>query len=120
MSKSPYGPAGFTFPVHNLAHFRRPLFKVPTGKVAFSLWLFPRTVPAGDASAHAALMAESRRLFEKMRSVGGKCYIAHSAVPFPPSGWKDHFGPDTWRRLTAAKNKFDPNRVLTPGPGIFA
>jgi FAD/FMN-containing dehydrogenase len=119
MSKSPHGPAGFTFPVHNLAHFRRPLFKVPTGKVAFSLWLFPRTVPAGDASAHAALMAESRRLFEKMRSVGGKCYIAHSAVPFPPTGWKDHFGPDTWKRLAAAKNRFDPNHVLTPGPGIF-
>ena len=83
MSKSAYGPASFTFPVHNLARFHRPLFKVPTGKVAFSLWLFPRTVPAGDASAHAALVAESRRLFEKMRSVGGKCYIAHSAVPFP-------------------------------------
>ena len=120
MSKSAYGPASFTFPVHNLAHFRRPLFKVPTGKVAFSLWLFPRTVPAGDASAHAALMAESRRLFEKMRAVGGKCYIAHSSVPFPPTGWEDHFGPDTWKRLAAAKRKFDPNHVLTPGPGIFA
>ncbi|MCK5353238.1 FAD-binding protein, partial [bacterium] len=45
MSKSAYGPASFTFPVHNLARFRHPLFKVPTGKVAFSLWLFPRTVP---------------------------------------------------------------------------
>jgi FAD/FMN-containing dehydrogenase len=120
MSKSPYGPASFAFPAHNLARFRRPLFKVPTGKVAFSLWLGPRTVPAGDPSAHAALMDESRRLFERMRSVGGKCYIAHSAIPFPPTGWKDHFGPDTWRRLNAAKNRFDPNHVLTPGPRIFA
>ena len=120
MSKSVYGPTSFTFPVHNLARFHHPLFKVPTGEVAFSLWLFPRTVPAGDASAHAALMAETRRLFETMRAMGGKCYIAHSSVPFPPTGWEDHFGPDTWKRLAAAKNRFDPNHVLTPGPGIFA
>ena len=120
MSKSAYGPASFTFPVHNLARFHRPLFKVPTGEVAFSLWLFPRTVPAGDASAHAALMAETRRLFEKMRAMGGKCYIAHSSVPFPPTDWENHFGPEAWRRLTDAKRRFDPNHVLTPGPGIFA
>lgn len=119
MSKSTYGPKSFTFPVHNLARFHHPLFKLPTGKVAFSLWLFPRTVPAGDASAHAALMAETRKLFEKMRAVGGKCYIAHSSVPFPPTGWENHFGPEAWRRLTEAKRRFDPKGVLTPGPRIF-
>ena len=120
MSKSTYGPAGFSMPALNLARFQRPLFKLPTGEVAFSLWLFPRTVPAGESSAHAAMMAETWELFERMSSVGGKGYVAHSSLPFSQADWEDHFGPDTWRRLAAAKRRFDPNQVLTPGPGIFA
>lgn len=120
MSKSAYGPSGFSFPPLNLARFHHPLFKLPTGKVAFSLWLFPRSVPAGEASAHAAMMAETRGLFERMSSLGGKCYMAHSSIRLSPAGWEDHFGPEAWRRLADAKSRFDPNRVLTPGPGIFA
>ncbi|MFB3074537.1 MAG: FAD-binding protein [Candidatus Methylomirabilales bacterium] len=120
MSKSTYGPASFTFPPHNLAHFHHPLFKLPAGKVAFSLWLFPRTVPAGETSAYAALTAETRRLFKRMSSLGGKGYIAHSSLPLSQTEWEEHFGPEAWRRLSDAKRRFDPNHVLTPGPGIFA
>ena len=120
MASSPYGPAGFSMMPLNLARFQRPLFKLPTGEVAFSLWLFPRSVPTTEASDHAAMMAETRGLFERMSSAGGKGYIAHSALPLSPADWEDHFGPDTWKRLTEAKKEFDPNRVLSPGPGIFA
>jgi hypothetical protein len=120
MSKSAYGPTGFSLTALNLARFHHPLFKLPTGKVAFSLWLFPRTVPAGEASAYAAMTAETRGLFERMSSMGGKCYIAHSSIRLSPAGWEDHFGPEAWRRLANAKREFDPNHVLTPGPGIFA
>jgi hypothetical protein len=119
MSKSTYGPAGFSMPALNLARFQRPLFKLPAGEVAFSVWLFPRTVPAGEASAHVAMMAETREFFERMTSVGGKNYVAHSSIRLSPAEWEDHFGPDTWRRLAASKKRFDPNQVLKPGPGIF-
>lgn len=120
MSKSTYGPAGFSFAPLNLARFHHPLFKLPAGEVAFSLWLFPRTVPAGEVSAYAAMTAETRGLFERMSSVGGKCYMAHSALRLSPAEWEDHFGTDAWRCLADAKRRFDPNHVLTPGPGIFA
>jgi FAD/FMN-containing dehydrogenase len=30
------------------------------------------------------------------------------------------YGPETCRRLAAAKQQFDPNNILTPGPGIFS
>ena len=120
LTQSNYGPAGFSFSALNLDRFHRPLFKLPDGEVAFSLWLFPRTVPAGEASAYAAMTAETRGLFEKMSSVGGKCYLAHSSLRLSPAEWEDHFGPDAWRRLADAKRRFDPNHVLTPGPGIFA
>jgi FAD/FMN-containing dehydrogenase len=119
MSESSYGPVSFAFPPHNLTRFRHPLFKVPTGDFGFSLWLFPRAVPAADASAHRAMMAETQGLFERMRSVGGKCYLPHSSIRLSPAEWEDHFGPDAWKRLAGAKNRFDPNHVLTPGPGIF-
>ncbi len=120
LSKSSFGPNGFTLAPLNLARFRRPLFKLPAGEVAFSLWLFPRTVPAAETSTHRRMMAETRELFDRMRSAGGKGYIAPSALPLSPADWEDHFGPDTWKRLVDAKKEFDPNRVLTPGPGIFA
>ncbi len=120
LSKSAFGPTGFSFSPLNLARFHHPLFKLPTGEVAFSLWLFPRTVPAGEASDYAAMTAETRGLFERMSSMGGKCYIAHSSIRLSPTGWEDHFGPEAWRRLVDAKRRFDPNQVLTPGPGIFA
>ncbi|MEE8349754.1 MAG: FAD-binding protein [Acidobacteriota bacterium] len=120
LSKSNYGPTGFSFSPFNLGHFHHPLFKLPGGKVAFSFWLFPRTVPAGNASAYAAMTAETRGLFEKMSAVGGKCYIAHSSIRLSPAEWEDHFGSDLWRRLADAKKRFDPNHVLTPGPGMFA
>jgi cytokinin dehydrogenase len=119
MSNSTFGPSGFTVASLNLARFHHPLFKLPAGTVAFSLWIFPRTVPAGEASAYAAMTAETRGLFERMSAVGGKCYIAHSSIRLSPAEWEDHFGPDTWRRLSEAKKRFDPNHVLTPGPGIF-
>jgi FAD/FMN-containing dehydrogenase len=65
------------------------------------------------------MMAETQGLFERMRSVGGKCYLPHSSIRLSPAEWEDHFGPDAWKRLAGAKNRFDPNHVLTPGPGIF-
>ena len=120
MAKSPYGPAGFSMVPLNLARFQHPLFKLPAGEVAFSLWLFPRSVPIAEASDHGTMKAETRGLFEMVSSAGGKGYIAHSALPLSPSDWEDHFGPDTWKRLSDAKKEFDPNHVLSPGPGIFA
>ena len=39
---------------------------------------------------------------------------------YSQEGWEDNYGRDAWARLAAAKRKFDPHNVLTPGPGIFS
>jgi len=63
--------------------------------------------------------ASNRELFAKMTAIGGKRYSPYSGV-VSPAEWQEHFGLDTWRRLSAAKKKYDPNNVLTPGPNMFA
>ncbi|HYL55481.1 MAG TPA: hypothetical protein VEU73_07880 [Gemmatimonadales bacterium] len=52
-------------------------------------------------------------------TVGGKRYSPYSGV-MSTRGWAAHFGPDVWRRLSAAKKQYDPNNVLSPGPAMFA
>jgi len=51
-------------------------------------------------------------------TAGGRIY-----PPFAPvlsrDDWRRHYGTQTWRRFAAAKRRFDPNNVLTPGAGLF-
>ena len=65
------------------------------------------------------MLAANRRLLRQCLEVGGKVY-----PPFAPAltknEWQTHYGTETWRRLEAAKKRFDPNNVLTPGPGLFS
>src|SRR6266702_5342590 len=104
------------FPM-NTRRFTRPLFKLPSEDRAFAVWLF-RSVSAGDQARLSAVTASNRDLFAKMTAIGGKRYSPYSGV-ISPAEWQEHFGLDTWRRLSAAKKKYDPNNVLTPGPNMF-
>jgi FAD/FMN-containing dehydrogenase len=101
----------------NTRRFTRPLFTVPTEEQAYALWLF-RSVKPGDEAALSALLASNRDLLAKMVAAGGKRYGPYSMV-ISPAEWQEHFGPEAWRRLVAAKAKYDPNRVLSPEPAIF-
>ena len=56
-------------------------------------------------------------LFEENRQLGGRHYPI-SAVRLSCDDWKRHFGPHS-ERLVQARRRFDPDDVLTPGPGIF-
>jgi len=102
----------------NTRRFTRPLFKVPSEEQAFALWLF-RSVNPGDEAALSAVLASNRALLAKMTAVGGKRYAPYSMV-ISRAEWQAHYGPEVWRRLVAAKAKYDPNRVLSPQPAIFA
>jgi cytokinin dehydrogenase len=96
--------------------YAQPLFKLPEAQTVFGLWLF-RAVPADDAAAGATMDDGSRSLFARMRAVGGKFYVPYSGFPSRKT-WRQHFG-TAWNRFAAAKRRFDPAGVLTPGPGIF-
>jgi len=62
-------------------------------------------------------VAHNRKLFERNRDLGGTHYTI-SAIERSPEDWKQHYGP-AWPAFAAAKRRYDPDNVLTPGPGIF-
>lgn len=110
-------PWAFASTLMDTSLFRRPLFRMPDGRLAISLWLL-RSVPASDERGFDALMSSSRAFMDRMRAAGGKRYPPYGLVA-SSSEWQEHYGPDVWPRFLRAKQRFDPNLVLTPGPGIF-
>lgn len=102
----------------NTRRFTRPLFRVPAEDQVFAIWLF-RSAPSDDRAAVAALGAGNRDLLARMNAAGGKRYTPYSGVVMSPEEWAAHFGPDTWRRLSDAKRKFDPANALSPGARMF-
>ena len=111
------GAQGFAFYALNTARFTRPMLRQPQEDQAFVVWLF-RSVSANDAPALARLQQSNRELLARMTALGGKRYSPYSGI-MSTGDWAAHFGPDVWRRLSAAKKKYDPKNVLSPGPGIF-
>ncbi|HEY9377978.1 MAG TPA: FAD-binding protein [Jiangellaceae bacterium] len=95
----------------------RPMLQIPDQRVVFLLALLRTAVPVPSVPSVDEMLRSNRELFEQARDVGGKQYPI-GAIPFTRSDWRDHFG-DQWDRLVAAKRRYDPNRILTPGQGIF-
>lgn len=117
MSSDVAGVDLFSFWPLNTRRFTRPLFRVPNEEIVFSIWLF-RSVAPNDPAAVSAMLASNHSLLQQMTVVGGKDYRQYGMV-LSQAEWVEHFGPDVWRRFSDAKKKFDPNKVLTPGPEIF-
>jgi cytokinin dehydrogenase len=99
------------------ARFSRPLQKMPAAAMTFGVRL-QRRVPAANVSDHQAMLAANQALLVRMRTAGGKIYPPYAPIP-SRAEWQQHYGAQTWRRFAAAKARFDPNNVLTPGAGIF-
>lgn len=110
---SPFSPI-FFLPFRR-DRLTRPLFRVPEEDTFFLFDLLrtvtPQTRPAADMVAH------NRQLLERNRAWGGTHYTI-SAIPLTPEDWKRHYGP-AWEAFAAAKRRYDPDTVLTPGPNIF-
>ncbi|MET0235485.1 MAG: FAD-binding protein [Kibdelosporangium sp.] len=110
--------AGFTIlSPFQTAKVTRPLFAKPNEPVAYLCDLL-RMPPPGDPNIQAYL-AQNRRFYDKLVSLGGKRYII-GAVPGMDSGqWRRHFGTN-WDFLVASKRRYDPDSILAPGQGFFA
>ena len=108
-----------TFGVYPLVPRRltRPLFKIPLESRAFAIWFF-RSVRADDPAALSSMLESNRRLLARVTALGGKRYAPYSMV-MTPDEWAVHFGPDVWKRLSAAKRSYDPKGVLSPEPAMF-
>jgi cytokinin dehydrogenase len=107
----------FASSVMDTARFTRPLFKMPSERLAISAWLF-RSAPVDDRRLFEELLASGAKLIDRMRAAGGKRYAPYGLVQ-EQSEWQEHYGQEVWSRFVKAKRQFDPNNVLTPGPGIF-
>ena len=64
------------------------------------------------------MLAANQEVVRRAIGAGGKVYPPY-APALPAGGWQEHYGASTWRRFAAARRRFDPNNILTPGAGIF-
>ncbi len=114
------GPTGFVL-LFALKHsmLRRPLLRVPAG--GEYVWLFDILTSAADPGPNPAfvtkMLARNRTLFEKARAIGGTRYPIGS-LEFSHADWRLQYS-EVWDDFKRAKRRFDPDGVLTPGPGIF-
>lgn len=103
------------FSVWKTNRIRRPLIRVPSEDLAVRFQLLRR--PPASFGDVRALVAMNRTLYERARDIGGT-RLTTTALPFSQADWRQYYGP-VWESLRTAKQRFDPNNVLTPGQGIF-
>lgn len=94
----------------------RPLVRLPDSPVVFLLALLRAVSPPSDAEVQR-LLGVNRELYDEARAVGGTHYPV-GAIPLTPADWRAHYGA-RYPEVVAAKLRFDPKHVLTPGQGIF-
>jgi FAD/FMN-containing dehydrogenase len=112
------GLADFQLNPFHVRLAQRPMFRFPDEDVAYMVWLYPRNVPMEDRAAYERVLEINQRILERMRAVGGKSYPPYAPYATPEE-WQEHYGPEMWPRLIAAKRKYDPNNILTPGISLF-
>jgi hypothetical protein len=102
------------YPFHR-SRLRLPLLRLPDEELVF-LFAVLRTASPGAATPDT-MLAANRTLYQRARDIGGFQYPVGS-IPTTPDDWRLHFGP-VWSALAAAKRRYDPDHILTPGQGIF-
>ncbi len=114
------GATGFVilFP-QKRSKFTRPFFRVPHSDDWIFLFdiLTAAQAPGPNPAFAAKMLSRNRRLFDKARLLGGTRYPI-GALPFNKLDWAIQYG-DSLPELIARKLRYDPDRILTPGPGIF-
>jgi FAD/FMN-containing dehydrogenase len=113
------GPTGFLlmFP-QKRSRLRRPFLRVPDDEWVFLFdILTANAVPGPDPAFRDRMLARNRRLYERAAAVGGKRYPI-GTLTFTRWDWIAHYG-RSYLRFASLKHRFDPDRILTPGPRIF-
>jgi cytokinin dehydrogenase len=117
LSHAEIGPLGrITFYPIRMTSVFTPLVRLPTETVVFPFNLI-RMPPSNDGASTQQMLANNRRLYERIRASGGLQYPV-GAVAMSREDWKDHFGPQ-WQPLADAKRRYDPRNMLAPGYNLF-
>jgi FAD/FMN-containing dehydrogenase len=93
-----------------------PLLRLPTDDLCYAFNLV-RIPTSADTTEADRLVKANQSTYERIRAAGGTLYPV-SAFPMSPEDWHGHFG-SAWELLRDAKQKFDPEHVLTPGYELF-
>jgi cytokinin dehydrogenase len=97
---------------------RAPLLRVPDEPVVFLFSVLRTAAPdSGGALSADAMLSANRALFEQARDLGAYEYPIGS-IPMTSTDWQQHYG-SQWPFLAAARSRYDPGGILTPGQGIF-
>jgi cytokinin dehydrogenase len=116
------GPGGFVLVfAQRRSRMTRPFFRVPDAAGADRVWLFDiltsSALPGPDPLFADEMLARNRRLFDRARALGGTRYPI-GALTFDQQDWIMQYG-NQWAEFARRKQRFDPDNILTPGPGIF-
>jgi cytokinin dehydrogenase len=93
-----------------------PFLRLPGDDVVFLFSMLRNSLPYIPGHL-AAQLQQNRDIYDAARGLGSTQYPIGS-IPFGPTDWEDHFG-SAWADFVAAKDEHDPDRILTPGQGIF-
>jgi cytokinin dehydrogenase len=110
----------FLFRTHR-SRLTRPMFRIPEPDGSPWVYLFDVLTssarPGPDPAFTERMLARNRDLFERARAVGGTRYPMGS-TPFSQEDWRRQYG-SYWSTLRRTKQRYDPEGIMTPGPGIF-
>lgn len=116
----PYG-TGLIYPQRR-ARATKPYPRLP--EPDGSPWVFlldintVSSTPGPDPEFTEEMLDRNDRLFARAREPYGGVLYPIGSLRFTARDWRTHYG-DKWPAFRAAKRRFDPSTVLTPGPGIF-
>lgn len=116
----PYG-AGLIYPQRR-SHATRPLPRVP--EPHGSEWMFVVDIntvsetPDPEPGFADSMLARNERLMSLTRERHGGVLYPIGSVRMTEPEWREHYG-EAWDDFRSAKERYDPDHVLTPGPGVF-
>jgi FAD/FMN-containing dehydrogenase len=99
------------------ARLRTPLLRVPDSELTFLFAILRTAAPDAGARPATEMLAANRELYLKAQAVGGTAYPVGS-IPMSADDWRLQYGKQ-WTAFRAAKRRFDPHGILTPGQEIF-
>ncbi|MGI5350353.1 FAD-binding protein [Streptomyces sp. CA-250714] len=103
------------------SHFARP--HPPRPEPDGSPWVYVLDInttadsPEPDPDFVKEMLDRNDRWFARARDHYGAVLYPIGSLRFTAQDWRTHFG-DLWPAFSAAKDRYDPDALLTPGPGI--
>ncbi|MFD3943863.1 FAD-binding protein [Streptomyces sp. NPDC058579] len=94
---------------------RTPLPVMPDEELAYLFSLLKTASPGADSAEE--MVAANRAQYDTTVEAGGTWYPIGS-VPLTTDDWVRHFGA-FWPEFRAARHRYDPDGILTPGQRIF-